>query len=105
MEKKTKSKTNKKSLKGSDPVSREEHSVEEADIAYLNDALAAAEIKAGMLDIIPTPVMAIDKDFTVTYINSAGASTAGKTPGSCLGQKCFNLFNTNHCNTPDCQLA
>jgi len=49
--------------------------------------------------------MAIDREFNVTYLNAAGAAAVGKTPEACLNQKCFSLFNTDHCNTPDCQVA
>ena len=63
------------------------------------------QLKAGYLDKIPTPVMAIDKDFNVKYMNPAGAQVVGRTPETCIGQKCFNLFNTHHCNTADCQVG
>ncbi|MCD4715562.1 MAG: PAS domain-containing protein, partial [Desulfobacterales bacterium] len=58
-----------------------------------------------VLDLLPTPVMAIDKEFNVTFMNPAGARAVGKTPEDCMGQKCFSLFNTGHCNTADCQVA
>ena len=69
------------------------------------NALAWAEMRASLLDLVPTPVMSVDRDFNVTYMNSVGASILGKTPEACIGLKCFDLFNTTHCNTPDCQLA
>jgi len=74
-------------------------------IAELRDALTECEKKVVLLDIVPTPVMAIDREFNVTYLNAAGAAAVGKTPEACLNQKCFSLFNTDHCNTPDCQVA
>ena len=58
-----------------------------------------------ILDLIPTPVMAVDKEFNVTYLNNAGASALGRTAETCVGQKCFSLFNTKDCNTSDCQIA
>jgi len=75
------------------------------DTTEMEETLAAAENKAKLVDLVPTPVMAIDRDFTITYMNNAGAAAVGKTPEGCIGQKCFNLFNTGHCNTPDCQVA
>jgi len=101
-------KTDKNSVKGTVPLSNKELSVKQAngpDMAKVQEALAAAEAKAGMLDLIPTPVMGVDREFKVTYLNKAGAKAVGSTPEACLGQKCFNLFNTGHCNTPDCQVA
>jgi methyl-accepting chemotaxis protein len=57
------------------------------------------------LNKIPTPVMVVDKEFNVLFLNPAGASAVGKTPEACIGEKCFNLFNTEHCNTEKCQVA
>ena len=59
--------------------------------------------KAGYLDIIPTPVVAMDNDFTITYINPAGAGVLGQSVKQCLGKKCYDLFKTPHCNTPECR--
>ncbi len=75
------------------------------DITETKNALEDASLKVDYLNNIPTPVMVIDKDFTVQFINPAGASALGKTPEACLNQKCYSLFNTGHCNTPDCQVA
>ena len=74
-------------------------------LAACQEALEMAQDRAVLLDLIPTPVMSIDKEFNVTYMNRAGAEAVGKTPESCVGQKCFSLFNTGHCNTEDCQVA
>ena len=52
---------------------------------------------------LPTPVMTIDPDYTVTFLNSAGAGALGKTPEECVGQKCYDLFKTPHCGTPECR--
>ena len=54
---------------------------------------------------LPTPVMAIDKDFSVTFMNAAGAGVLGSTPEQVIGQKCFNLFKTSHCQTAECRCA
>lgn len=75
------------------------------DISETKTALDDASLKVDYLNNIPTPVMVIDKDFTVQFINPAGASALGKTSEACLNQKCYSLFNTGHCNTPDCQVA
>lgn len=60
---------------------------------------------ADLLNIIPTPFMTVDKDFNVVFMNANGAAAVGKTPESCVGQKCYNLFNTLHCRTENCQVA
>ena len=75
------------------------------DLAKCREALAEAQVKAGMLDLIPTPVMTIDKDFTVTYMNPSGADAVGKTADEVVGMKCYDLFKTTHCRTPECRCA
>jgi methyl-accepting chemotaxis protein len=75
------------------------------DITQTKNAMEEAETKVDYLNKIPTPVMVVDKEFNVRYMNPAGASALGKTPAACLGQKCFSLFNTGHCNTPNCQVG
>ena len=46
--------------------------------------------------------MAIDTDFTITFMNPAGASIAGLTPDEAMGKKCYDLFKTPHCKTEKC---
>ncbi len=68
-------------------------------------AMDDAQQKVDYLNEIPTPVMVIDKEMTVQYMNPAGAGAVGMKPEECVGKKCSSLFNTGHCNTPDCQTA
>ncbi len=68
-------------------------------------AIREADDKVAFLNNVPTPVMAIDPEYNVAFMNDAGAAVAGREPADCIGQKCFNLFRTDHCNTPHCQLA
>jgi len=73
------------------------------DQTEVKKAMNDAQEKVEFLNSIPTPIMVVDKDMNVKYVNPAGAQAVGKTPEACVGQKCFTLFNTGHCNTPDCQ--
>jgi methyl-accepting chemotaxis protein len=61
-----------------------------------------AERKAANLDKIPTPIMAIDSDFTITFMNNVGASISGMAPDRIVGMKCYDYFKTEHCNTENC---
>jgi methyl-accepting chemotaxis protein len=63
-----------------------------------------ANQKVNFLNEIPTPVMVVDREFNVKFMNPAGAKAVSKSTEHCIGQKCFNLFNTGHCNTPNCQV-
>ncbi len=56
------------------------------------------------LDNLPTPVMIVDTDMTVQYMNNFGTELLGRTKGGCTGEKCFNLFKTDHCNTSECRV-
>jgi len=54
---------------------------------------------------IPTPIMTIDKDFAITFMNTVGAKLVGLTPEQCEGKKCYELFKTPHCQTSECRCA
>lgn len=54
------------------------------------------------LDGVPAPLLMIDPDFNITYFNKAAASTAGKDRDSVIGQKCYDIFKTEHCKTANC---
>jgi methyl-accepting chemotaxis protein len=65
----------------------------------------AADEKINNLNTIPTPIMSIDTDFNITFMNPAGAAVVGKTPDELVGKKCFDLFKTPHCRTEKCACA
>ncbi|MBW2109024.1 MAG: PAS domain-containing protein [Deltaproteobacteria bacterium] len=94
----TKKKTAKKKEPAMNPKERRGTSMSGVDIEK-------CKLSMQILDLLPTPVMAIDKEFNVTFMNSAGAQAVGSTPEEVKGKKCYSLFNTEHCNTPDCQVA
>jgi len=71
----------------------------------LSKANETAEYYLGIVNAIPTPVMAIDNDYNIIAMNAAGASIAGTTQEALLGRKCFSIMNTSHCNTSECRLA
>ena len=75
------------------------------DITRTKEAMRDAEVKVDYLNNIPTPVMVIDKDFNIVYMNPGGAGVAGKTPAQVVGTKCYDLFKTPHCHTSECRCA
>jgi len=75
------------------------------DHTQVKRALEDAQEKVDFLNTIPTPVVAVDKDFSIQFVNPAGASAVGKTPEACVGCKCYDLFRTPHCNTSECRVA
>lgn len=56
------------------------------------------------LNRLPTPVIEIDKDFSIVYINEIGAGINNMTPEQCMGKKCYDLMCTSDCNTDGCAL-
>jgi len=62
-------------------------------------------VQVGYLDSIPTPIMIIDKEFNVEYMNKVGAKVVGSTQADLIGKKCYDQFKTGHCNTDKCAVA
>ncbi|WP_319506951.1 methyl-accepting chemotaxis protein [uncultured Methanolobus sp.] len=75
------------------------------DQTEVKNALEDSGSKVELLNRIPAPVMAVDKNFNVSFINPAGATAAGKAVETCVGAKCYELFDTLHCNTENCRVA
>jgi len=65
----------------------------------------AANEKIENLNAIPTPIMSVDTEFNVTFINPAGARVVGLTPDEAIGKKCYELFKTAHCQTEKCAVG
>ncbi|MEW5800963.1 MAG: methyl-accepting chemotaxis protein [bacterium] len=74
------------------------------DMTAIKEAMEDAKEKVNYLNNIPTPVMVVDKEMKIRFMNPAGAAAVGRTPQACLGLKCNTLFNTRHCNTANCQV-
>jgi len=51
---------------------------------------------------LPSPVIIINRDFAIQYINKAGASLLELHPNQITGTKCYDHFKTSHCNTQKC---
>lgn len=70
----------------------------ECNDATLKDVLN----KALFLDAIPTPIFAINDEFDIQLMTPFGAEMIGQTAETVRGSKCYELFKTPICNTPDC---
>ncbi len=55
-------------------------------------------------DYVPTPIMAIDNNFNVIYINEMAAQLIKKESSECQGKKCYELLKTGDCNSERCAL-
>jgi methyl-accepting chemotaxis protein len=56
----------------------------------------------GQLDLVPAPVLIVDKDFGIRYINKVGASLTGLSQQALTGTKCYDHFKTPDCRTDRC---
>jgi len=75
------------------------------DMTEENRQKQAADEKIENLNTIPTPILSVDTDFTITFMNPAGAAVVGSTPDEVIGKKCYDLFKTPHCKTEKCACA
>ena len=55
-----------------------------------------------VLEQIPTPIMAVDKDFKIIFMNAEGRNLLGMHWEEIQGRYCHEVMNSTHCNTPDC---
>ncbi len=68
----------------------------------VNDVNLMGDILVSYIDKAPNPIMIIDKDYNVLYMNKAGTDIGGGDRSKMLGSKCYSLFKTDHCETSDC---
>lgn len=57
-----------------------------------------------VLEQIPTPVMAVDRDFKLIFMNRAGCQFLGKNFDEIKGNYCYSVFNSVHCQTHECRM-
>ncbi|MDG6223409.1 MAG: PAS domain-containing protein [Candidatus Bathyarchaeota archaeon] len=75
------------------------------DITSLKKEVELAEKQAQYLQGAQASIVAINKDFEVTFLNEYAASLLGSTPDKFIGKKCYNLYKTEDCKTPKCACA
>lgn len=69
-----------------------------------NKMAAAVAQQFSDMDKLATPVMMIDKEYNITFMNKIGADVVGKEQKSLIGKKCYDQFKTDHCQTENCAL-
>jgi len=57
------------------------------------------------IDKLPLPVLVLDTDFSVRYINENGANLLDKPQESLVGYNCYDFFCTDDCQTEKCVLS
>lgn len=67
-----------------------------------NKMVESIERQLEYLNGLPTPVMLVDTELNIQYMNRNGAELVGKTQEELKGKKCYDMFNTDHCQTEEC---
>jgi len=60
------------------------------------------KLRRQILDQIPSPVMAVNRNFEVIYLNESAAQFTNKSMKDMIGKKCYEVFDSLHCNSGDC---
>ncbi|MBI5443812.1 MAG: PAS domain-containing protein [Deltaproteobacteria bacterium] len=59
----------------------------------------------GFLDTMPAPALVVDREFSIRYVNAAGAALLGRAKADVLGTKCYEHFRSSECRTGKCACA
>ena len=70
----------------------------------LNDVKMNDDLALSILEQVPTPIMAVDLNLKLIFMNQAGCRLLGKKQDVLKGQHCYDLFKSQHCQTPECQM-
>lgn len=54
------------------------------------------------LNDVPSPIMIINKDFEIQYMNANGLRMANMPLDELIGSKCYDCMKTSDCNSPAC---
>ncbi|MBF0449214.1 MAG: HAMP domain-containing protein [Candidatus Magnetomorum sp.] len=68
----------------------------------LNQMVTETQKLINNLENLPTPLMEIDRDYTILYINKAGRELLNLPQSDIVGKKCYSFFKTSHCQTAEC---
>ena len=73
-----------------------------ADLTEVKEEINRSNQQVQYLHGVQTPVMAVDRDFNVVFMNDYGANMLGTTSDKLIGKKCYDLFKTTDCQTAKC---
>ncbi len=57
-----------------------------------------------ILEQIPTPIVTVDKDYNITFINKAGSILTGLNKDEKITQKCHEVFKSKNCLSEKCMM-
>ncbi len=68
----------------------------------IGDANRMADSLVHYLDLVPTPIMTLDTQYAIQFVNQAGAKVCNCDPATLQGAKCWEHFKSGDCQTPGC---
>jgi methyl-accepting chemotaxis protein len=69
----------------------------------LNEMVEQQKRMIDNLENLPYPIMEIDTNYTIHYLNKAGRNIIKSASDEIIGKKCYHIFKTPHCQTQNCQ--
>ena len=71
-------------------------------VGFVTLKSSAGEGDSTLLNSLSSPVMAIDRDLKITFMNQAGLNFVGKDYEQVIGTSCYKIMNTAHCKGGNC---
>ncbi len=62
------------------------------------------ELALNILDQLPTPVMAVNREFQLIFMNKSALKFLGTTWKKIRHRPCGEVFGSQHCGTPECRM-
>ena len=69
-----------------------------------DDKSIAGELALNIIQQIPTPVMAVNREMKLIFMNESGLKLLGWSGEDIQGRPCSDVFSSRHCGTADCRL-
>jgi methyl-accepting chemotaxis protein len=63
---------------------------------------SAAQNRSLLFDLVPAPVVVMDRDHTILDLNKAAADAAGRPMQACIGAKFWDLYDNPACRAGTC---
>lgn len=68
----------------------------------IDGANAIMDTLAGHIDTVPMPIMLIDNDYNLKYVNDAASKFVNKKKEELIGRKCYDEMCLSICNSDSC---
>ena len=70
----------------------------------MNKSETLNEFSEKILDQLPTPVMAVDNDFKLIFMNRAGLKMIDSKWEDIQSSYCYDILDSEHCKTENCRM-